>query len=98
MAGRGERRLGGERETDPDLESHRLVWLGVMGECLGDKIGSNGRTEYCRKVARDKLYEYKFAKGDSDEQPINCAHLATEARLSHSRVPNDHDLDCTHVG
>ena len=42
MGGRGERRPGGGAGTDPDLESHRLVWLGMMGECLGDKIGSDG--------------------------------------------------------
>jgi hypothetical protein len=36
--------------------SHRLVWLGAMRECLGDKTGSNGRAECCQEVAEDVLY------------------------------------------
>jgi hypothetical protein len=36
-------------------------------------------------------------KANSDKQPIDCAHLATEARLAHSRVSDDHDIDCAHV-
>jgi hypothetical protein len=55
---------GGSRErakgTDPDLESDRLFRVGVMGQRLGDKVGTDGRTVPRREVARDILYIFEF--------------------------------------
>ena len=42
--------------TDPNLESRQIVWLGVVREFLGDKIGSKVETECRHEVAGDVLH------------------------------------------
>jgi hypothetical protein len=42
---------GVRTRTDPDLECHGLIWHRVVGEYLGEKIGTNDWTISCREVA-----------------------------------------------